>query len=1039
MTIDPTPVDATLSLDAAALAAMSDDWVCVLGPGDVVLWSNDAALATVGREAAALAGHRWVEVIELEDRGRIESWLAEAARAEGESRCDLRWRVGPETQPREGRLRTRPLPSSRRLIVVHDDSQRKSLVTQATRLREWLDVAREFGRLGVWEREIPSGKGQWDPHVFRFWGLDPQHGTPDFGVASTWVHPDDRIDQTYLDSTRRPGRYSTRYRIVLSDGQTRRIHSQWEVKADDQGRPNRAVGIMLDDSEAWRLARSADEAAGRLQLAAELAALAVWTHDLRTDRVFHTAAAWHFGVTPPGPEGLPIAALRDLIHPDDLALVVDSARETLETDRPVDFEARYRGRDGGWRHLLSRRVVQRDAHGEPLAFLGVTIDVTDRVAERRHSEELARRLDMTVAAAGVGLWSRQVGEDRSEWNAEMFRIYGRDPARGAPGFNEFIDTIHPDDRGTVRDGVRRTQNEPGTLVSTQFRIVRPDGSIRWIENRAKLEQGPARPLLAGVALDVTERVEAELALRSLNDRVQLATRGAGIGTWAVDATGGRSQWDDQMFLLRGLPPAAQAPDFETLLGLVHPDDRHLFPPPPDPAFWEFGLRVLEFRVIWPDGTVHWLASRSSAITDRDGRPLMRIGVNWDITEAKQAAQVRAEREAAVRESEAKSQFLARVSHELRTPLNAILGFAQLLELDFVGRTAALAKVANIRQAGEHLLELINDVLDLTRFESGAARLEIRHVMLGDAIAQALPLLQPMADQRGVSIVVAPGLPCVRADALRLRQVLINVIGNAIKFNRSGGKVRVEAHAQGPMVALAVHDDGPGIAADRLAQVGEPFNRLGAETRGVEGTGIGLTIVRSLVDAMNGILEIESQLARGTTVRVRLPAGDAALTHLEPAPAAPAVDRDVTDVTDGSAGASPAPAVLTRPPQRHARLLYIEDNPVNVLLLEEYVRSMTELQITSVGSGAHGVLTAVSERPDVVLIDMQLPDFDGYEVLRRLRADARTAGLRCVALSANAMTDDIERALAAGFDAYWTKPIDFRAFRESLDRLLERRG
>jgi CheY-like chemotaxis protein len=261
---------------------------------------------------------------------------------------------------------------------------------------------------------------------------------------------------------------------------------------------------------------------------------------------------------------------------------------------------------------------------------------------------------------------------------------------------------------------------------------------------------------------------------------------------------------------------------------------------------------------------------------------------------------------------------------------------------------------------------------------------------------------------------------VQADPLRLRQVLINLLGNAVKFNQPGGRVFVDARRHDGLVALRIRDDGRGIAPDRLSQVGEPFNRLGAETSGIEGTGIGLSIVIALVEAMGGRLTLDSAPGRGTVVEVLLQPADAigglARADAESAPAA-----------------SAEAALPSAPP---TRLLYIEDNPVNVLLVEEYLRSSTGYEISSAATGERGVAQALRDRPDLVLVDMQLPDFDGFEVLRRLRADERTRAIPCVALSANAMPEDIERALATGFDAYWTKPIDFRAFSASLRSLLE---
>jgi CheY-like chemotaxis protein/anti-sigma regulatory factor (Ser/Thr protein kinase) len=264
---------------------------------------------------------------------------------------------------------------------------------------------------------------------------------------------------------------------------------------------------------------------------------------------------------------------------------------------------------------------------------------------------------------------------------------------------------------------------------------------------------------------------------------------------------------------------------------------------------------------------------------------------------------------------------------------------------------------------------------------------------------------------------------VLGDAVRLRQVLLNLLSNAIKYNRAGGSVVIEAHAEsagaGPEICLRVTDTGRGMSAQQLRHAFEPFNRLGVEREGIEGTGIGLSIVKALVDRMGGRVAVRSEPARGSVFEVRLPQADESdpLTTLSP-----------PDSLDGM----PAPTATRA--ARTGRLLYIEDNPVNVLLVSELVAMRPGLRLDVAADGEDGVARAIELRPDLILVDMQLPGIDGHEVRRRLRLDLRTASIPCIALSANAMPEDIERALQAGFADYWTKPLDFKAFMASIDAL-----
>jgi signal transduction histidine kinase/ActR/RegA family two-component response regulator len=432
--------------------------------------------------------------------------------------------------------------------------------------------------------------------------------------------------------------------------------------------------------------------------------------------------------------------------------------------------------------------------------------------------------------------------------------------------------------------------------------------------------------------------------------------------------------------------------------------------------------------VWPDGSVRWLATRGHVQHDAQGRPERFLGVNWDITERKRAEQALRDKAAAEQASRAKSEFLARMSHELRTPLNAVLGFAQLLSADAGDPLSPpqAERVERIRSAGQHLLALIDDVLDLASIESSGMPLAHEAVPLQAALHDVLQWTRLQADEAGVSVQAETTTAQVLGDPRRVRQVIANLMSNAIKYNRAGGHVwlAVERGAwQGvPAWAITVRDDGRGMSAAQRRHLFEPFNRLGAEREAIQGTGIGLAIVHHLVKLMRGEIGVESEPGRGSAFRIVLRA--AAGTAAEPAQQA----------VPSSAEAAPVSTTAAAP----LRLLYIEDNPVNVLLVQELLANHAHVELAVAVDGLSGVRLAQHARPDVVLVDMQLPDIDGTEVLRRLRADPELAGLTIVALSANAMPEDVSRAREAGFDDYWTKPIDFKAFLAALHRLAQAR-
>jgi CheY-like chemotaxis protein/anti-sigma regulatory factor (Ser/Thr protein kinase) len=298
------------------------------------------------------------------------------------------------------------------------------------------------------------------------------------------------------------------------------------------------------------------------------------------------------------------------------------------------------------------------------------------------------------------------------------------------------------------------------------------------------------------------------------------------------------------------------------------------------------------------------------------------------------------------------------------------------------------------------------------------------VSLPALVAGTMPLVERMAHEYGVRLQVGSVHGTALADPTRLRQVLLNLLSNGIKYNRPGGGVQVRAQAEGAQVVLQVQDSGRGMTPQQLKHVFEPFNRLGREREGIEGTGIGLAIVKALAEHMGGTVAVRSEAGSGSVFELRLPRAPQA------ADTGPGTAPGEDEAPASGFGALP-PA---QRPQRSGRLLYIEDNPVNVLLVSELVGMRPNLVLDVAVDGESGVRRAQELQPDLILVDMQLPDIDGHEVRRRLRDDARTAHIPCIALSANVMPQDIERALQAGFADYWTKPLDFKAFIGAIDAL-----
>lgn len=549
------------------------------------------------------------------------------------------------------------------------------------------------------------------------------------------------------------------------------------------------------------------------------------------------------------------------------------------------------------------------------------------------------------------------------------------------------------------------------------RYVRKNGQVVWVNRTASLirdDTGKPQHFLLMVD-DISERKENERALQASSAALEAALHA------------------NQLIMNNSLD----------VICTMTPDGRFLSMNPASEQLWGYrpaemvGRSFAEFiHAESHDQTVACAAElmKAGRLTDFVNRYVRKDGTSvdvlwsaiWsaehqtifcvahDVTErARIEKELREAKEEADRANHAKSEFLSRMSHELRTPLNAILGFGQLLERQSPTETQR-PRIRHILTAGRHLLNLINEVLDISRIESGNLQLSVEPVSLGETLNEALELMRPLAAERGVNLAAISSLESelhVLADRQRLKQVLLNLLTNAVKYSPVESNVTLSyVQSSADSLRVLVSDDGPGIAPEKRSRLFTPFDRLGAEQSNVEGTGLGLALCQRLMSAMNGTIGVESTFGEGSTFWIELPHAESPLSQL----------------ADLSALAPAPPEVPKR------RVLYIEDNFSNLSLVEQMLAEQPHIELISAMQARVGLELAKQHALDLILLDLHLPDMPGWQVLAHLKSSERTQHIPVVVISADATKRQIQRLREAGAHTYLTKPIDIVEFFRVID-------
>jgi PAS domain S-box-containing protein len=645
--------------------------------------------------------------------------------------------------------------------------------------------------------------------------------------------------------------------------------------------------------------------------------------------------------------------------------------------------------------------------------------IANRTAALEASDEKSRQLfdDAPIGMAVVSLDK----EKFKQVNARFTEMLGY-PEQELHALTP-LELTHPDDLAETQRSVKAML--AGTeRCAVEKRYLRKDGGVLWAERTACVihdKDGSARDFLIMVE-DITERKRAGEAVREGQRKLeaaletnQLIMDNSQDVICTIDETGRFVTMNGASEALWGYAPSELIG--RRYMELVHPDDHAATEKAAADILVAGRLADFVNRYVRKDGSivsVLWSASWSAS-------KKMLFCVAHDVTERSRIeAALREAKKEADRANRAKSEFLSRMSHELRTPLNAILGFGQLLERQNP-TSQQRTRVEHIMSAGRHLLNLINEVLDISRIEAGHLQLSVEPVALGDVLNEALNLMRPLAEDREIEITVDAQLDNdlhVIADRQRLKQVLLNLLTNAVKYTAEGGSVAFKLdRSRSTATRLVVTDTGRGIAPEKLARLFTPFDRLGAEQSGVEGTGLGLALCQRLMHAMGGEIGVKSRVGKGSAFWIELPATESPVKGL---PQKNGFRLDDVRATG------------------RGRILYIEDNLSNLTLVEQMLAEQPHIELMTAMQGALGLELARKHSPDLILLDLHLPDLRGHEVLARLQHDQATCRIPVVVISADATARQVQRLLAAGACRYLTKPIDIGEFFRVIDETMSRR-
>ena len=959
-----------------------------------ILACNEAYCRIVGRPHDEVIGRQTPEfgMPGVDATGKL---MGELVSGEIESYSAEKRYARPDGTTVLARVTTAPIGdgSGKYVGVVLDLSETEQAKAAAREQQALLERAQEVGGVGSWLWYPEEGRNIWSPHARRIYGLsDEQAETEDPALFFDNVHPDDRdaVAETSWNTVRTRGFVTNEYRFIRpSDGEVRWIHGQAIVDG------NRVLGAVTDVTDAREAARALEQQAALLERAQSIGRVGVWTWYADTDTSEWSAEAQKiYGLpTARGPASL----FWEVVHPDDRSWLILRMEDAFDNAEAVEVEHRIIV-DGHVRWVRTRAEVALDENGRPARHRGVVIDLTSTREAQKELAEQKSLLERAEEVGGSGSWAWYAREDRNIWSAQALRILGlSDEDASDPNAEAFFAAIHPDDVPIRNQRTFLTALSPKTV---EYRFIRKtDGAVRWIRETSVLEPGGDGESfrLLGALTDITEAKAAAEALAEQTEALGRAHELARLGRYTVDANERTILFSPEVARLLGVSSSDVLHDLETFrLRFVHEDDLEDWVRNAEACLSKPGEFAWDSRMRTGDGRVVWMRVRGRTEADELGRPVRAIGVVQDVTEQHAL-------EGTLRQSqklEAVGQLAAGVAHDFNNLLTVIIG-----NVDFALATGAPSEeLREVLAAADRASELVRQLLAFSRAGGNEAIV----VDVNEAVGELQKMIERVIEENiGVSVSLTGDETPVLIEPGQLEQVLLNLTMNARDAMRNGGSLAISTRIDGDDVVVDVTDTGHGMDGETRERVFDPF--FTTKLPG-EGTGLGLSTVYGIVTRTGGSIEVESEVDRGTTFRIRLPRAHG--------------------LTRRPAAAASAPASLATP--AGGRVLVVEDDDmVRSVAAEALEQAGYEVVTTANGREA---LDAVEQDRDfdLVVTDLMMPLLTGVQLTAEL--EARGHGLPVIYTSGypGGVTDEVPRGPRAEF---LPKPFRSGELVSAVERLL----